>query len=130
MSTGSWFPLRGHRIVSPYRPSVPHRGAHFNWSIFGYAPRVLIVRARVCCEEFTWRTFRIFFIFAVRGRGKGRKRPIRWRGAVFLLKIEGGGGGLSEEEGAGGQLPRGCPQGGGGGGQNFFFFGAEMPAKI
>ena len=56
-----------------------------------------------------------FFFLSVRGRGKGRKRPSRWRGGGLLLKIEGGGG-LFEEEGAGGQVLRGCPQGGGGGG--------------
>ena len=47
--------------------------------------------AQWALEESTWRTFRIFFIFSARGRG--RESPRRQEGGRgrFLLKIPGGG---------------------------------------
>ena len=47
----------------------------------------------------TWWTFRIFFIFSARGRGRGSEAPERgWEGSGFLLKIPGGGFSQPREE--------------------------------
>ena len=76
---------------------------------------------------FSWWTFRIFFIFSARGRGRGS--PLRQEGAGvgFLLKIPGGGGVFSHEGGGGaGRVSAGNF---GGGGLNIFW-GVEMPNKF
>ena len=59
-----------------------------------------------------------FYFFSVRGRGKRRRRPRRWPGGRFSLKIEGGG--FCEEESWEGEGRWGhvCGEGGG---LNIFF---------
>ena len=42
--------------------------------------------------------FGYFLFFSVRGRGKGRRRPSRWRGGQFAIESRGGGRGLVSEE--------------------------------
>ena len=73
----------------------------------------------------SWRTFRIFLLFfSVWGGGKGRKRPSRWRGAVFgffVLKIEAGG--VCEEGPGGGTIAERMSARRGGGAKFFFFRG-------
>ena len=79
-------------------------------------------------EKCSWRTFGYFLIsFSVRGRGKGRKSPSKWRVGGFLTENRGGGGyPRRRRRRRREQVPRGCLQGGGG---KFFFFGADLPTK-
>ena len=65
-----------------------------------------------------WRTFRLFF--SVRGRGRGRRRPSRWRRGWLFTDNRGGGG--IRGGGVGVQAPRGgCLQGAGGGAKYYFW---------
>ena len=73
----------------------------------------------------TWRTFRIFFIFSARGRGKGESEALEGGGGGFLLKIlEGGlpGGGRGEGPGGPGRV---CA----GNWAKYFFSGPKSPPR-
>ena len=74
----------------------------------------------------TWWTFRIFFIFSARGRG--RKSPRRREGdrTIFYGKSHKGGGSLA---GAGGEGVGGCLRGIPGGGAKYFFSGPKFPPR-
>ena len=81
-------------------------------------PKVDVISPKVT----SW-TFRIFFLFLVRGVGRG--------GGRFLLEIPGEGGGVLQEGeglGPGGYLQR-IGEFGGAGGLNFFFSGPKRPPR-
>ena len=79
-------------------------------------------------QRLSWWTFRIFFIFSARGRGRGR-RGDRERGVQFFIESPRGAGGLPRGERGGRGAGRVSAENLGGRGPNIFFR-AEMPAKL
>ena len=66
----------------------------------------------------TWQTLWYFFLFSARGRGKGRRRPSRWREGRWLFFWRHSEWEVSEEAGWGGR-----------GRANLYFFGGKTPIK-
>ena len=76
----------------------------------------------------TWWTFRIFFIFSARGRGRGSPGRQGWGRSIFYWKSQGGGGGCLPGGEQGEKAGRVSVGNLGGGGGNIFF-GAEIPTQ-
>ena len=111
---------------APVKPQPPLRESFVRRSLSLKLLRgnLVIITGQSCF----WWTFRIFFIFSARGRGKEESEVPGGGGVHFLLKIPGGGGGFpGGAEGPGGCLRRTGEFGGGG---LNIFFGAETSAKL